>query len=51
MVDATGRAFLLKRKLGLLEDNGHVINASWFRLAGGLDIEDWVDPADDDWFG
>jgi len=51
VVDATGRAFLLKRKLGLLEDNGHVINASWFRLAGGLDIEDWVDPADDDWFG
>ncbi len=51
VVDAGGRAFLLKRKLGLLEDNGHVINASWFRLAGGLDIEDWVDPNDEEWFG
>jgi flavin-dependent dehydrogenase len=51
VVDASGRAFLLKRKLGLLQDNGHVINASWFRLAGGLDIEDWVDPTDEEWFG
>jgi flavin-dependent dehydrogenase len=51
VVDASGRAFLLKRKLGLLEDNGHQVNSSWFRLAGGLDIEEWVDPSDDDWFG
>jgi flavin-dependent dehydrogenase len=51
VVDATGRAFTLKKKLGLLEDNGHMVNSSWFRLAGGLDIEEWVDPSDDDWFG
>jgi flavin-dependent dehydrogenase len=51
VVDAGGRAFIPKKKLGLLEDNGHVVNASWFRLAGGLDIEDWVDPADEEWFG
>jgi flavin-dependent dehydrogenase len=51
VVDASGRAFLLKKKLGLLEDNGHAVNSSWFRLAGGLDIEEWVDPSDDDWFG
>jgi flavin-dependent dehydrogenase len=50
VVDAAGRSFILKRKLGLLEDNGHVINSSWFRLAGGLDIEDWADPEDDEFF-
>ncbi|HUQ22441.1 MAG TPA: FAD-dependent monooxygenase [Gaiellaceae bacterium] len=51
IVDASGRAFTLKRKLGLLEDNGHVINSSWFRLAGGLDLEDWADPNDEEFFG
>jgi len=50
VVDATGRAFMLKKKLGLLEDNGHLVNSAWFRLAGGLDIEDWVDPDDDEFF-
>jgi flavin-dependent dehydrogenase len=51
IVDASGRAFTLKRKLDLLEDNGHVINSSWFRLAGGLDLEDWADPDDEEFFG
>ena len=51
LVDAAGRAFILKKKLDLLEDNGHMVNSSWFRLAGGLNIEDWVDPDDEDWFG
>ena len=51
IVDATGREFTLKRKLGLLEDNGHVINSAWFRLAGGLDLEDWADPDDEEFFG
>ena len=51
IVDASGRAFTLKQKLGLLEDNGHVINSSWFRLAGGLDLEDWADPNDEEFFG
>jgi flavin-dependent dehydrogenase len=51
VVDASGRAFTLKKKLGLLEDNGHVVNSAWFRLAGGLDLEDWVDPSDEEWFG
>jgi flavin-dependent dehydrogenase len=41
VVDAAGRASLLKRKLGLAKDVGHTINSAWFRLAGGLDIEDW----------
>jgi hypothetical protein len=32
---------LLKRQLGLGTDCGHHINAAWFRLAGGLDLEEW----------
>jgi flavin-dependent dehydrogenase len=51
IVDATGRSFMLKRKLGLFEENGHNVNSAWFRLAGGLDLEDWVDPDDADFFG
>jgi flavin-dependent dehydrogenase len=51
LVDATGRAFMLKKKLGLLEDNGHMVNSAWFRLAGGLDIESWADPDDEEFFG
>jgi flavin-dependent dehydrogenase len=50
VVDAAGRASLLKKKLGLQEDNGHYVNSSWFRLAGGLNIEDWVDDDDDEWY-
>jgi len=41
VVDAAGRASLLKRKLGLAKEVGHTINSAWFRLAGGLDLEDW----------
>lgn len=41
VVDATGRAFTLKRKLGLEKESPHKINSSWIRLDGGLDIEDW----------
>jgi flavin-dependent dehydrogenase len=47
VVDAAGRAFLLKQKLGLAKDNGHHVNSSWFRLDGGLDLERWgADDAD-----
>jgi flavin-dependent dehydrogenase len=41
VVDASGRASLLKRKFGLSKDVAHTINAAWIRLGGGLDIEDW----------
>ncbi len=51
VIDAAGRSFLLKKKLGLLESNGHTINSAWFRLGGGLDIEDWADPGDEEFFG
>ena len=43
LIDASGRAGLLKRKLGLAEDNDHHANAVWFRLSERLEIDDWVD--------
>jgi flavin-dependent dehydrogenase len=43
VVDAAGRAGLLKRKLGLAREVGHHVNSAWFRLAGGLDIDEWSD--------
>ena len=36
VVDAAGRASLLKRKLGMGTNVGHVVNAAWLRLGGGL---------------
>jgi flavin-dependent dehydrogenase len=50
VVDAAGRGFILKRKLGLEEGNDHAVNSSWWRLAGGIDIEEWVDDDDSAWF-
>lgn len=47
LVDASGRANILRRKLDLADDTGHHINAAWIRLAGGLDFEDWAD--DEEW--
>ena len=51
VVDASGRANILRRKLGVGEgvDTGHHCNAAWIRLAGGLDFEDWTD--DEEWLG
>ena len=43
IVDASGRAGLLKRKFGLAEANGHDANAAWWRVDGRLDINDWSD--------
>jgi flavin-dependent dehydrogenase len=40
VVDACGRAHLLRRKLGLGKEAGHVVNSAWLRLDGGFDIED-----------
>jgi 2-polyprenyl-6-methoxyphenol hydroxylase-like FAD-dependent oxidoreductase len=47
VVGASGRAALIKNKLGLAIDSPHHINSSWFRLDGGLDIESWSD--DQEW--
>jgi flavin-dependent dehydrogenase len=41
VVDAAGRAAIIRNKLGLGRPVEHRINASWFRLAGGLDLEEW----------
>ncbi len=45
VVDASGRSNLLRRKLDLADENGtgHQINAAWFRLDGGLDVESLSD--------
>ena len=46
LVDACGRAGLLKRKLGLTEPNAHEANAVWFRIQGRIDIDRWSDNAE-----
>jgi flavin-dependent dehydrogenase len=43
VVDASGRAGLLKRKFGLAETNAHDCNAAWFRIAARLDVDSWSD--------
>ncbi len=43
LVDASGRAGLIKRKLGLAEDNAHDANAVWFRIGTKIDIDEWSD--------
>jgi len=40
LVDASGRASLLKRRLGLAESNGHHVNASWWRIEEPLAIDE-----------
>ena len=46
LVDACGRAGLLKKKLGLAEANAHDANAVWFRMKDRITIDDWSsDPA------
>ncbi len=47
IIDASGRAGLLRRKLDLTESNGHDGNAVWFRIDGKLAIDDWC--SNDDW--
>ena len=41
VVDASGRAGLLKRKLGLAQDNAHNANAVWWRVDGLVDPNGW----------
>ena len=43
VVDASGRAGLLRKKLGLQTDNGHHANAVWFRLGSAIRVDDWCD--------
>jgi flavin-dependent dehydrogenase len=43
VVDASGRASLLKRKLDLARPSGHAVNASWFRFKTRLRVDEWSD--------
>jgi flavin-dependent dehydrogenase len=46
VIDACGRAGLLKRKLGLAQDNAHPVHAVWFRIGEHVRLDDWsADPA------
>lgn len=46
LLDASGRAGLLRRRLELTVDNGHHANAVWFRMDARLDIGRWSDDAE-----
>jgi 2-polyprenyl-6-methoxyphenol hydroxylase-like FAD-dependent oxidoreductase len=41
LVDAAGRSGVLRKRLGLDKKTGHICNASWFRVADVIAIEDW----------
>ena len=43
VVDSSGRAGLLKRKLGLRRSVSHAANACWFRFPDRLKVDDWSD--------
>ncbi len=43
VVDAAGRAGLVKRKLGLAQANDHDVNAVWWRVDGHVDLDTWSD--------
>lgn len=57
VVDGSGRAGLLRRKLGLTRPASHDANAVWFRLGSRIRIDDWSSspswqgwmPADERW--
>jgi flavin-dependent dehydrogenase len=41
LIDAAGRAGLIKKRLGLEEQNQHNANAVWFRMAKRIDVNNW----------
>lgn len=43
IVDASGRAGLVKRRLGLVKSSTHGANASWWRVNTRVKIDDWSD--------
>ncbi len=42
-VDSTGRASVIKRKLGLKKEIDHGVCAAWFRIKGELNVDEWSD--------
>jgi len=49
LADASGRAGLIRRQLGLTRTADHGANACWFRVPERVKIDDWSD--DPDWRG
>jgi flavin-dependent dehydrogenase len=47
IVDASGRAGLIRRKLNLGREVDHDVNAVWFRVADKVDVDDWS--PDEEW--
>jgi flavin-dependent dehydrogenase len=47
IADASGRAGLIRRHLGLTRSVTHAANASWFRIKARLCVDDWV--TDPEW--
>jgi flavin-dependent dehydrogenase len=45
VVDASGRAGILKRQLGLALDNDHNVNSAWFRVGARIDVNEWSNDA------
>ncbi len=43
VVDATGRAGLIKRQRGLARENDHGAHAVWFRVSERIRVDDWSD--------
>ncbi|MBW2542578.1 MAG: NAD(P)/FAD-dependent oxidoreductase [Deltaproteobacteria bacterium] len=43
VADASGRASLLKKRLGLARSNRHDVNAVWFRIDYAIDPDNWSD--------
>ena len=43
LIDACGRAGLVRRQLGLAQDNAHGCHAVWFRVAHRIVLDDWSD--------
>lgn len=43
LVDASGRAGLIRRQLGLTRTVNHGANAAWFRVATRVKVDDWSD--------
>jgi flavin-dependent dehydrogenase len=48
LIDAAGRAGLIKRRLGLAQDNVHAAHAVWFRIGEHIAIDRWP-VADEAW--
>jgi flavin-dependent dehydrogenase len=43
LIDACGRASLIKRQKQLAQENAHAAHAVWFRIAERITIDDWSD--------